>query len=88
MNILLLNLLEQVLGKSNHTSGSNYQFKCVDPTCPSHKNKNNKKFEIDLETKQGKNNYHCWVCGYKGTSLHNLFKKQKFTKEKLEELTL
>lgn len=87
MNILLLNLLEQVLGKSTKRSGYNYEFKCVNPDCPSH-SKRKKKLEINLETRSGKNSFHCWSCDYKGSSLHSLFKKIKVDKSKLDELTL
>ena len=80
-NILLLNLLEKVLGKSTQTTDNNYKFHCGN--C----NHSKKKLEINLDTQQ----WQCWVCGnrdnFKGTKLSSLFKKLHVTGDNLTELT-
>jgi hypothetical protein len=82
VNQLLLTLLEQVLGKSKHTSRGNYAFRCPNGCHPS-----KHKLEINLNTYQ----YQCWICGpqkegLKGKSLINLFKAIHIDPDKLAEL--
>jgi DNA primase len=80
-NMLLLNCLESVLGKSKKTASGNYAFHC--PICNHHK----PKLEIQLQTNtKGENPFHCWVCNTKGLQLPNLFKKVKTSREKVFEL--
>ena len=80
-NLLLLNCLESVLNKGKKTASGNYAFHC--PFCNHHK----PKLEIQLQTnKKGENPYHCWVCGNKGLSLPNLFKRVKAPREKIIEI--
>jgi DNA primase len=80
-NMLLLNCLESVLGKSKKTASGNYAFHC--PLCNHHK----PKLEIQLQTNtKGENPFHCWVCNTKGLQLPNLFKKVKTSREKIFEL--
>jgi len=81
VNHLLLNLVISVLGKGKATSKGNYAFQC--PECNHHK----PKFEINFdETSSNFQSFNCWVCGYKGKSLLNLFRKQDTSTEKLQEL--
>jgi DNA primase len=78
---LLLGIVETVLGKGKHTSKHNYAFNC--PFCHHHK----PKLEVDLQvTPDGKTPWNCWVCGQKGRSLVNLFKKLDVPRETLLEL--
>jgi len=80
-NILLLNCLEGVLGKSKKTASGNYAFHC--PFCNHHK----PKLEIRIQTNlKGENPFNCWVCHNKGLQLPNLFKRIKTPKEKIFEL--
>jgi DNA primase len=80
-NILLLNCLEGVLGKSKKTARGNYAFHC--PLCNHHK----PKLEIQLQTNtKGENPFACWVCNVKGLQLPNLFRKIKAPREKVFEL--
>lgn len=85
MSVLLLNLLEKVLGKGEQTRGSNYQFKCVNPSCHSH-TKNKKKLEVDIQTISNKNSWHCWSCGMKGNSLYGLFRHKEVSDSQYQEL--
>ena len=69
-NLVLLNLLESVLGKSKPTSKGNHSFHC--PFCNHHK----PKLEINLQTNEKKENpWHCWVCNTKGKTIKTLFNK-------------
>jgi hypothetical protein len=82
-NAILLNLLENVLGKGTPTSKGNYSFKC--PLCNHHKNK----LEINLNTNEkSENPWHCWVCNAKGKKIINLFKAIKTSPDKIHELKL
>jgi DNA primase len=74
MNYRLLVLLEKVLGKGRPTSGNNIAF--YSPFCSHHK----PKLEINLETIDGKNPWHCWISNEKGKTIHSLFKKLKVDK--------
>jgi DNA primase len=81
VNHLLLNLVISVLGKGKSTSKGNYAFPC--PECKHHK----PKFEVNFdETSSNFQFFNCWVCGYRGKSLLNLFRKQDVSSEKLQEL--
>jgi DNA primase len=82
-NTALLFLLESVLGKGQSTSKGNYAFKC--PFCTHHKNK----MEISLRTTSKRENFwHCWVCGAKGKTILNLFKKIKAPQDKINDLNV
>jgi DNA primase len=80
-NIILLNLLESVLGKSKPTSKGNHSFHC--PFCNHHK----PKLEINCQTNEKKENpWHCWVCNTKGKTIKTLFKNLKISGSKSEQL--
>lgn len=80
MNYRLLVLLEKILGKGKATSGTNVAF--FSPFCSHHK----PKLEINLETVDGKNPWHCWVSNEKGKTIYSLFKKLKVDKSLYDEL--
>ena len=81
MNQLLLYEIEKNLGQSKHTSNSNYSFHC--PKCkeshPQHYHK--KKLEIDIISEK----FNCWICGFKGKSLSQLYKSLKLDTKNLEK---
>lgn len=80
-NLVLLNLLESILGKSKPTSKGNHSFHC--PFCNHHK----PKLEINLQTNEKKENpWHCWVCNTKGKTIKTLFKALKINGSKSEQL--
>jgi len=80
-NLVLVNLLENVLGKSKPTSKGNHSFHC--PFCNHHK----PKLEINVFTNEKKENpWHCWVCNTKGKSIYSLFKAMKVDRSKIEQL--
>lgn len=80
MNYRLMVLLEKVLGKGKQTSGTNVAF--FSPFCNHHK----RKLEINLETVDGKNPWHCWISNERGKTIYSLFKKIKATPEIIKEL--
>lgn len=80
MNYRLLVLLEKILGKGKTTSGTNVAF--FSPFCSHHK----PKLEINLETIDGKNPWHCWVSNEKGKTIYSLLKKLKVDKALYDEL--
>lgn len=66
----LLAGLENILGKGHKRSRDNYAFHC--PKC----NHRKKKLEINLATdEEGHNNFACWVCGFRGTTIRSLLKQ-------------
>jgi DNA primase len=81
-NLLLLNFLENNLGKAKKTANHNYAFMCPNnchPTKP--------KLEINLSTHK----YQCWICGgqkegLKGQNILKIFKKIGLSSHKLSEL--
>lgn len=80
-NLILVNLLESVLGKSKPTSKGNHAFHC--PFCNHHK----PKLEINTFTDEKKENpWHCWVCNTKGKTIRSLFKSLKINGQKMEQL--
>ena len=82
-NNALVFLIDSVLGKGKSTSKGNRAYHC--PECNHHK----LKLEINLnETSPHFQFYQCWVCGFKGKKLVNLFKKIAADKDKLEQLKL
>jgi DNA primase len=81
VNQLLVTLVNSVLGSGKPTARNNYAYNC--PFCNHHK----PKLEVNLtENKEGKNPWHCWVCGVRGTTVYQLFKKVKASANKLTEL--
>ena len=81
VNQLLVTLVNSVLGSGKPTARNNYPYNC--PFCNHHK----PKLEVNLtENKEGKNPWHCWVCGVRGTTVYQLFKKVKASASKLTEL--
>lgn len=77
-NSLLLNLLENILGKSKPRSNNNRAFKCPNGCHPT-----KLKLEINLITEQ----WACWKCSkFKGKKLLSLFKKLKVSSDKIREL--
>lgn len=61
----LLSILSSILGDYSDHSNDECSFHC--PFCHHHK----RKLAINLSTQD----YHCWVCGSKGRSLHRLMKR-------------
>ena len=81
MNLRVLQLVEQVLGKGTKKSGTNHAFHC--PFC----NHRKKKLEVELTTNdRGENNWHCWTCDTKGKTLISLFRRLKVGQKKFEKL--
>lgn len=77
-NGLLLNLLENILGKGKSRARNNYAF-----MCPNGCHSSKPKLEINLETEQ----WACWKCvKFKGKKLIGLFKKLKVSPDKIQEL--
>jgi hypothetical protein len=71
-NLIVLNYLEKVLGKSHKRARENYAFYC--PFCNHHK----PKLEINLLTNEkGENPWECWVCNTKGRTVRSLLKQMK-----------
>lgn len=81
INTFLLAELENLLGKSRKSSKDNYAFKC--PFCDHPK----KKLEVDLNTtKEGHNNFACWVCGTKGRTIKSLLYQMKVPNEEAHSI--
>jgi DNA primase len=80
INYKLVILLEKVLGSGKPTSGTNYAF--FSPFCSHYK----QKLEINLETLDGKNPWHCWISNEKGKTIYSLFKKLNVDKHLFDEL--
>ena len=81
VNQLLVTLVNSVLGSGKPTARNNYAYNC--PFCNHHK----PKLEINFtQQKKGFNPWHCWVCGVRGTTVYQLFKKVKASASKLTEL--
>ena len=78
---ILVTLVDNVLGRGKNTSKNNRAYTC--PFCKHHK----PKLEVNF-TPNDKNEFpwNCWVCGTKGRSLINLFKKIEAEPDKLGEL--
>jgi DNA primase len=72
----LVKFLETFLGSSIPKSKGNYAYRC--PVCKHSKHK----LEIQPETQ----NWHCWVCGVKGTKLHTLLKRINATSAQYDTL--
>lgn len=81
MNQLLLHELEQNLGQSKHTSNSNFAFTC--PKCKqlNQQHQFKKKLEIDIISER----YNCWICGFKGKSLTQLYKALRLDTSQVEK---
>lgn len=80
VNYKLVILLEKVLGSGTPTSGTNYAF--FSPFCSHYK----QKLEINLETVDGRNPWHCWISNEKGKSIYSLFKKMNVEAQFFQEL--
>ena len=66
----LLASIEKILGKGHKKARDNYAFHC--PKC----NHRKQKLEINLQTNdKGENNFACWVCGFRGTTIRSLLKQ-------------
>lgn len=73
----LLKLLKEVLEEEpKYTYKDNYSFHC--PKCKHRK----RKLEINLKS----DDYHCWVCDFKGKNLHSLFKYVKASSTQFRKL--
>ena len=73
-------LIESLLNRGRPLQNDEVAFTC--PFCNHYK----KKLQVNLRTQM----WQCWVCGVKGRSIYNLFKKLKASKlhfEKLNEVT-
>ena len=81
VNQLLVTLVNSVLGSGKATARNNYAYSC--PLCHHHK----PKLEVNLtENREGKNQWHCWACDARGTTIYNLFKQVKASSDKFVEL--
>jgi len=81
VNQLLVALVNSVLGSGKQTARGNYAYTC--PLCHHHK----PKLEVNLtENREGKNQWHCWSCDARGTTIYSLFKQIKTPSDKFVEL--
>jgi len=81
VNQLLVTLVNATLGSSKPSSRGNYTYKC--PKCNHHK----LKLEVCLdESELHFQKFNCWVCGFKGKKLINLFKAIDAPSDKILEL--
>jgi DNA primase len=75
-NGLLLNAVENVLGKSHKRARDNYAFHC--PFC----NHRKPKLEIKITSdEKGHNPWECWVCNTRGRTIKSLLRQLKIGKE-------
>ena len=71
-NPILLNALENVLGKSHKRARDNYAFSC--PFC----NHRKPKLEIKMvANEKGENPWECWVCNTRGRTVKSLLRQMK-----------
>lgn len=81
-NLVVLNYLEKLLGKSHKRARENYAFYC--PFCSHHK----PKLEVNLHTNEkGENPWECWVCNTKGRTVRSLLKQLKVDQTTISEVT-
>ena len=81
VNELLVNLVNSVLGTGKRTARGNQSYHC--PKC----NHPKPKLEINFdESSLHYQHFACWVCGFKGKHLINLFKQINTTDEILSQL--
>jgi len=80
-NGLLLNAVENVLGKSHKRARENYAFHC--PFC----NHRKPKLEIKMMSDEnGHNPWECWVCNTRGRTIKSLLRQMKIGKEEAIEV--
>ena len=80
-NGLLLNAVENVLGKSHKRARDNYAFHC--PFC----NHRKPKLEIKIVSDEnGHNPWECWVCNTRGRTIKSLLRQMKIGKEEAIEV--
>ena len=80
-NGLLLNAVENVLGKSHKRARDNYAFHC--PFC----NHRKPKLEIKIVSdEKGHNPWECWVCNTRGRTIKSLLRQMKVGKEEAIEV--
>jgi DNA primase len=80
-NLVVLNYLEKVLGKSHKRARENYAFYC--PFCNHHK----PKLEVNLLTNEkGENPWECWVCNTKGRTVRSLLRQMKVDPTTIREV--
>ena len=71
-NPILLNALENVLGKSHKRARDNYAFSC--PFC----NHRKPKLEIKMvANEKGENPWECWVCNTRGRTVKSLLRQMR-----------
>jgi hypothetical protein len=81
-NLVILNYLEKLLGKSHKRARENYAFYCS--FCNHHK----PKLEVNLHTNEkGENPWECWVCNTKGRTIRSLLKQLKIDQTIISEVT-
>jgi DNA primase len=81
-NLIVLDYLEKLLGKSHKRARENYAFYC--PFCNHHK----PKLEVNLHTNdKGENPWECWVCNTKGRTVRSLLKQLKVDSTVISEVT-
>jgi DNA primase len=79
--IFLLSAIENVLGKGSKKSKDNYAFHC--PFC----NHRKPKLEINLKTDEnGHNNFSCWVCQTRGTTIKSLLRQLSIPRDEAIEV--
>ena len=65
-----LDFLKKTLGQNDKsTDGTNFAFRC--PACAKKTGAQKRKLVIKIDTEQ----FHCWVCDFKGVGIANLLKK-------------
>lgn len=74
----VLSLLNKALGQDGYLRVKTNDVKYFCPVCGHRK----QKLEINLDTGA----YHCWVCHFKGLSLHSLFRKLSVHESAVREL--
>lgn len=85
---ILLGLVEPLIGKGDPRSKGNYAFKCVNPLCSSHM-KGKKKLEINFTSNETKKNqWSCWVCETRGTTIKSLLRYIKVSAKVYDELNM
>jgi len=81
VNELLVNLVNQTLGIGKRTARGNQSYHC--PKC----NHPKPKLEINFdESSPHYQHFACWVCGFKGKNLYNLFKDLTVSEDVLTQL--
>ena len=76
----LVELLTNVLGKGKPTNRGNHAFVC--PFCNTQK----RKLEVQVQSTNDENHWHCWTCNAAGRRINTLFKALNLPRERFTEL--